>query len=492
MQTMRRRDREAAGAESDDTLNIFAVMAGVKRNSLSTRFRGGEVTAVMGGDQIDLRQATIAPGEEAVLDIFTVMGGCEIFVPPSWTVATPIVPVMGGIDDKRIAALPGALDSTRRQAGAAPGAARPAADGRHRIKSCRPHPMHPILARLERLAAYLALWCAIGVLVGVVLTRQGLSWPEALVQVLPPLLVYSFVCLSAWYVCRAMPLTTSGVAGSADRLGGGGRRGRRCCGWSLNEVWIAHARIDAGLAPITSRFRGQTPFLFAVSVMLFLLVLSVHYVVLAFEALRTAERQQLELQVLTRDAELRALRAQLDPHFLYNSLNSISALTGSDPAAARRMCLLLAEFLRTTLRVSAQERIPLAEELALADRFLSIEQVRFGSRLQVERHDRRERAECRVPPLVLQPLLENAVGHGIAGLIDGGTIRLDVARHGDRAAIAVENPRDPDALPRTRGGVGLENVRQRLADRVRRRGAHGRHREPHRLPRRHRSALYRR
>src|ERR1051325_7802730 len=73
--------------------------------------------------------------------------------------------------------------------------------------------MHPILARLERLASYLGLWCAIGILEGVVLTRQGLTWPEALVQVLPPLLVYSLVCLSAWYVCRAMPLATSGVPG---------------------------------------------------------------------------------------------------------------------------------------------------------------------------------------------------------------------------------------------------------------------------------------
>jgi len=68
-----------------------------------------------------------------------------------------------------------------------------------------------------------------------------------------------------------------------------------------------------------------------------------------------------------------------------------------------------------------------------------------------------------VPPLVLQPLLENAVGHGIAGLVDGGTIRLDILRRGDRLSIIVENPRDPDAVPRTRGGVGLENVRKRLA-----------------------------
>jgi LytS/YehU family sensor histidine kinase len=214
---------------------------------------------------------------------------------------------------------------------------------------------------------------------------------------------------------------------------------------------------------ITTRFRAQVPFLFAVSIMLFLLVLSVHYVAFAIEAFKTAERQQLELQVLTRDAELRALRAQVNPHFLYNSLNSISALTGSDPAAARRMCLLLAEFLRMTLRVSTQERIALSEELTLVDRFLGIEQVRFGERLRVERSIDESALDCQVPPLVLQPLLENAVGHGIAGLIDGGTIRLDVARRGDRLAIAVENPRDPDAMPRARGGVGLENVRKRLA-----------------------------
>ena len=323
--------------------------------------------------------------------------------------------------------------------------------------------MHPILARLERLAAYLGLWCAIGVLVGAVLTRQGLTWPEALVQVLPPLLVYSFICLSAWYVCRAMPLGTSGVPGVltaavvAASVAGG-------LWLLLNEAWLATLESTPGLAPVTERFRAQTPFLLAVAVMLFLLVLSVHYVALAVEAFRAAERQQLELKVLTRDAELRALRAQIDPHFLYNSLNSISALTGTDPAAARRMCLLLADFLRTTLRVSSEEHIALADELTLADRFLSIEQVRFGPRLQVERRIDEGVAECRVPPLVLQPLLENAVAHGIAGLIDGGTIRLDITRRDGRLSITVENPRDPEALPRKKGGgVGLDNVRRRLS-----------------------------
>lgn len=110
-QSMRRRNRESAGADVDDSITAFAVLGGVKRSSLATRFRGGEVTAFMGGAHIDLRQATIPPGEEAVLDIFAVMGGCEIVVPSSWTVATPIVPVMGGIDDKRLAPLPGTAEA---------------------------------------------------------------------------------------------------------------------------------------------------------------------------------------------------------------------------------------------------------------------------------------------------------------------------------------------------------------------------------------------
>jgi two-component system sensor histidine kinase AlgZ len=322
--------------------------------------------------------------------------------------------------------------------------------------------MHPILARLERLAAYLGAWVTAGVLVSVMLTNQGLNWPEALVLTLPPFVAYAFVCLSAWYVCRAMPLTTNGIGAlltaslvAASFAG--------TFWWGLTYSWIALLESIPAVAPITQPFRDQMPFLLAVSVMLFLLVLSLHYVVLAFDAFRAAERQQLELTVLSRDAELRALRAQINPHFLYNSLNSISALTGSDPVAARRMCLLLADFMRTTLHMSAADRITLQDELTLAERFLSIEQVRFGPRLQVERHIDESATSCRVPPLLLQPLIENAVVHGLAGLIEGGVIRIEITRAADRVGMVVENPRDPDAAWPARGGVGLENVQRRLA-----------------------------
>ena len=321
--------------------------------------------------------------------------------------------------------------------------------------------MHPILGRVERLAAYLAAWLIVCVLLAAVFTRLGLSWLEALALLLPLVLVYAFACLSAWYVSRATPLRTSSLF---RILGSSGLAASIASGlWlGLARVWVAVLSTTATFAPAADRYGQQMPPVFAIGVLLFLLALAVHYVLIAFETTRQAERRQLELEILTRDAELRALRAQIDPHFLYNSLNSISALTASDSSGARRMCLLLGEFLRNTLDVSARQRIPLADELALAERFLSIEQVRFGSRLRVEQRVDETSSACLVPPLLLQPLVENAVTHGIAQRLEGGVIRLDISRTNGHLAIVLENPRDGDAAVPRPGGLGLENVRRRL------------------------------
>ncbi|MGC4081313.1 MAG: histidine kinase [Vicinamibacterales bacterium] len=329
--------------------------------------------------------------------------------------------------------------------------------------------MHPILARVERLAAYLGAWIATSLLLSFSLARQGVDAVNALVFVLPTFIAYSFVCLSAWYVCRAVPVTSAGVRAVATAsftaaLSGG------VLWYALAEGWQAALRL---LAPSQAfaDIDGQEPFLFAVAVVLYLLALSVFHIAVAYDAAREAEAQRLEFQVLTREAELRALRAQLNPHFLYNSLNSISALTSSDPAGARRMCVLLGDFLRSTLKVSALDRVSLAQELALVDAFLAIEQVRFGPRLTLHRDIDPSSLACRVPPLILQPLVENAVVHGVAGLIDGGSIALAIARRDGRLLMQVANPRDADEAPRRAGGVGLENVRRRLqtafADRAR-------------------------
>jgi two-component system sensor histidine kinase AlgZ len=173
----------------------------------------------------------------------------------------------------------------------------------------------------------------------------------------------------------------------------------------------------------------------------------------------------MQSSVLARDAELRALKAQVNPHFLFNSLNSISALTSIDPAKAREMCILLAEFLRMTLGLGEKSSIPLGEELHLLERFLAIEKVRFGSRLEMHENIQEHSRAALIPALLLQPLVENAVTHGIANSLDGGIITLTAHSTASRLTIVIENTCDLDAVLLRRGGLGLANVRSRLATR---------------------------
>lgn len=320
--------------------------------------------------------------------------------------------------------------------------------------------MHPILARKRRLALYLAAWAPIGLgLAAMVVLTGDAGWAEALAVALPASLLYAFVCLAPWYLCRALPITTGGAA-------------------RLLATWLAAAVVSstiwlllAGL--MTSAFEAALPVrdlslgrtgtvLFALGVLLFALSAALHYLVLAVERSREAETRGLALKVLAREAELKALRTQIDPHFLFNSLHSISALTTADPAGARRMCLLLGEFLRLSLKLGARDRIPLAEEMALVERFLGIEQVRFGDRLRASVTLDPGAAGCEVPALLLQPLVENAVRHGIAELVDGGLIDVRAERHGDRLTIRLKNPCDPERRSQSGAGVGLANVRGRL------------------------------
>jgi hypothetical protein len=321
--------------------------------------------------------------------------------------------------------------------------------------------MHPILLRPSRLAAYVAIWVPLGGALASLLALQHVfAWRPALIFAVPLAVALGFLCLSAYYATYALPFTRadrprSVVTAIAAAFVSSGV-------WLLlARAWLAVVEAFVRVPDVSGAFRAAAPTLFWFGFLLYLLAVALSFVGLTFESAREAERRGLELQVLAREAELRALRAQLDPHFLFNSLQSISALTTADPPAARRMCLLLADFLRDTLTLGTRDRIPLRSELLLAQRFLEIEQVRFGDRLRVE-IDSGRAGECLVPPLILQPLVENAVTHGIAHTLDGGVVRVRAMAGAARVVLTVENPADRDR-PRGRGtGVGIGNVRERL------------------------------
>ena len=320
--------------------------------------------------------------------------------------------------------------------------------------------MHPLLDGRLRTGLYVAAWVGVGLLLALLLSRlEPRSFSHALAFVGPVTMVYASMCLSAWYICKSHPLgstpptrlavtllSASLVSAAMFMAMGAAWRG------VLYRVFPVHG----GVASRDLIFLGIA------GVVLYAESIFLHYVLAVFENARAIERRLLESQVSAREAELRALRAQINPHFLFNSLNSISALTKPDPEAARRMCQLLGDFLRTSLALGAKERVAFAEELALAERYLAIEQVRFGPRLGFEKAVAPEAERCLVPPLLIQPLVENAVKHGVADRVEGGVVQIEARRAGDSLEIAIENPRDPEAPPRRGQGLGLENVRQRL------------------------------
>jgi hypothetical protein len=323
--------------------------------------------------------------------------------------------------------------------------------------------MHPILADWRRLGAYLAGWVLVGVLIAVQLVLAApFGWIEAFSFAVPLALVLGFMGLGAFWVCRAAPLTLSHLARSL---------GTQLVAAVISAaLWLAAGRAWAvtldrlDIFPgLPARLPQVAPALLGLGAALFLLTAALHYLLGAFAASQEAERRALELEVASREAELRALRAQLHPHFLFNSLNSINALIAARPEEARRLCVRLGDFLRRSLLVGSRETIPLAEELDLAEQLLSIERVRFGDRLSHEIRAGDDARACLVPPLVLQPLVENAVTHGVAQLLDGGCVRVAAERRGDDLVLLVENPRDPDSPGRRGAGIGLTNVRRRLA-----------------------------
>jgi two-component system sensor histidine kinase AlgZ len=313
--------------------------------------------------------------------------------------------------------------------------------------------MHPIFGSRANFLLYLSAWVLVGGMLGTLLaTATQLTIQESGAVTWPLVVFLAFICLSPWYTCRFMPLNSTAP-------------------WKLFSNHLAAAVVSSalvvflarlvvssstGLFPgIDNRFRPAIPLLSAMVVMLYLLSIAVHYMGLAVQSSQHAE-------VLAREAELKALKAQINPHFLFNSLHSISALTTVDPAKARDMCIRLSDFLRISLRMGEGSSISFGEELALARIYLDVEQLRFGKRLRVIQEIDVECSDCDVPPLIVQPLIENAIKHGISSMVEGGEIILRGGCSPSAMRFVVENPFDPEAkAPRT-SGIGLVNVRKRL------------------------------
>jgi two-component system LytT family sensor kinase len=188
--------------------------------------------------------------------------------------------------------------------------------------------------------------------------------------------------------------------------------------------------------------------------------LPTYWVILAAYLAWTYSRNASRLEAQLSRAQLDALKMQLNPHFLFNTLNSISSLMYHDVDAADAMLARLSEFLRMTLDRPVEQTIPLEEELEFVRRYLAIERIRFEERLRVDIDVAPDATRALVPALVLQPLVENAIHHGIAHRPEGGSIGIDARRDGDTLRITVSD--DGGGADAVRERVGLSNTRARV------------------------------
>lgn len=194
----------------------------------------------------------------------------------------------------------------------------------------------------------------------------------------------------------------------------------------------------------------------------YLLFILFYYMILYYEDLQDKLKIEGELQSLVKEAELNALKSQINPHFLFNSLNSISSLTITNPDKAQDMVIKLSDFLRYSLSHDKNEKASLKQEFENLHRYLEIEKVRFGKRLKFIEKIPENCINFEIPNMILQPLIENSIKHGVYNSTEEVQVELSCREDNGYIIIEITNDYDPDAIKKVGKGIGLKNIKNRL------------------------------
>jgi Histidine kinase len=195
---------------------------------------------------------------------------------------------------------------------------------------------------------------------------------------------------------------------------------------------------------------------------LFSIWLTIYFTAIAVREHRSAQFRQSELARALQLAELRLLKSQLNPHFLFNALNTVRSLIADNPTRAQSAVTRLANTLRHTLSSRQDELVTLSQELDIVADYLELESMRFEDRLRIENHVPEDAAGAHIPVMLLQTLVENAIKHGIAELPSGGLLKISAVLENEMLKVEIENPRPPAPIRTAHEGVGLRNAHDRL------------------------------
>ena len=318
---------------------------------------------------------------------------------------------------------------------------------------------HPLLQNQYSIPIYISVW--IGFIAFLFLIKWYFdggelynSFANALSFSIPLLILG--VCI--WYVVSYISIETSGVAGFILH------HFTACV--VVVGAWISAAyQIRIGLF-------GEPPkgidyiiplhwqVFFAIWVYEYIVL--IYYLIIYYRNFKNKVVRESELTTLVKEAELTALKSQINPHFLFNSLNSVSSLTISRPEQSRDMLVKLSTFLRYSLDQDLKELNNLANELNNIRLYLEIEKVRFGERLLLDFDVSADCEHLKIPNLILQPLYENAIKFGVHESVEPVTIKTECFVANNILSIKISNNFDPDSIPPKGNGIGLRNIQERL------------------------------
>jgi hypothetical protein len=318
---------------------------------------------------------------------------------------------------------------------------------------------HPVLANRNRLLIWWLAWLFFGAGQSLLLyfaygSHPWLSIADSLIA----LLTYSGTALALWYPLRYFNATHKNIIAHIANLS--------AMGIITVFLWIMITRNVTGLiinADNYTEFWNNT-FIYRVGtgVFIYAMIILTYYLFISLANLSEKNAREARLEALVKETELKMLRSQINPHFLFNSLNSISSLTVTDPEKARTMVIKLSDFMRYGLSAKNEQTVPLAGELDNLRLYLDIEKVRFGNRLSIEEKIDNDCLQVNVPVMLLQPLYENAVKHGVFGSTGPVRINTSASITNGYLKITISNSYEEAVDERKGTGTGLINVSRRL------------------------------
>jgi len=316
---------------------------------------------------------------------------------------------------------------------------------------------HPLTSNYRLLGFYVIFWAAIGVF-NIVLQTIWYNVPltSSLLDTASNFVLYPLLGSSIWYSIRYNSLEEVSIGRliifhliAASIL----------CGiW----IYISYAIYQPFITPEDKFLKDGLPTKFFAGYVMYAIYLVFFYAVNYYQSLKEKIKKEIEYKALIREAELQALKSQINPHFLFNSLNSISSLTVSNPEKAQEMVINLSMFMRYSLMHNEKEMVSFSRELENIKLYLSIEKVRFGKKLNAEFEIDAHCMEAEIPNMILQPLFENAIKYGVYETTDQVTIKTSCLCEGNFLRITITNDYDASTIKRRGEGIGLRNIRKRM------------------------------